>query len=199
MVVINDEKLIEQYLKGDEKSLEILIKKYIKPIYGFVYHYLGSASDAEDITQEVFVRAWRNLKKFDPRKSRCLTLQSRQEKSFKAWIFKIAKNASIDFLKKKKTIPFSKFNDEKGGNLIIETFVDHSLPSDKIFERKNLGYTLIGAIEGLPSKYREVLFSRYHNDLSFREIAELFREPLNTVKSRYHRAVKMLKKILINF
>ncbi len=70
-----DEKLIADYLAGDEQSLELLIKQYLKPIYSFVSRYVGNGQEAEDITQEVFVRVWRSLKKFD------------QTKSFKTWVF----------------------------------------------------------------------------------------------------------------
>ena len=69
-----------------------------------VYKNVGNQSEAEDITQEVFVKIWKNIKKFD------------QNRSFKPWIFQIAKNTSIDFLRKKKSIPFSKFENEEGGN-----------------------------------------------------------------------------------
>ena len=93
--LIEDKILIQQYLKGDEKSLEILIARYLKPIYSFVYKNVGNPSEAEDITQEVFIKIWKNIKKFD------------QNKNFKPWIFQIAKNTSIDFLRKKKSIPFS--------------------------------------------------------------------------------------------
>jgi RNA polymerase sigma-70 factor (ECF subfamily) len=96
-----DQDLISKYLAGDEKSLEILIEQYLKPIYSFVYRYTGSASNAEDITQDVFVRVWKNLKKFD------------QNKKFKTWIFSIAKNAAIDWLRKKKTISLSDDDMEK--------------------------------------------------------------------------------------
>ena len=84
-----DKKLIQQYLKGDEKSLEILVVKYLKLIYSFVYKNVGNPAEAEDITQEVFIKVWKNMKKFD------------QNKSFRPWIFQIAKNTSIDFLRKK--------------------------------------------------------------------------------------------------
>ena len=86
----SDKQLIINYLKGDEKSLELLIQSYLKPIYSFVYRCTGNTQDAEDVTQEVFVKVWRNLKKFD------------QRKSFKTWIFAIAKNTAFDHLKKRK-------------------------------------------------------------------------------------------------
>ena len=80
-----DEQLLNDYLFGDEKSLELLIRRYLKPIFGFVYKYVRNSPDAEDITQEVFVRIWRNLKKF------------KKEKKFKTWIFAIARNSAMIF------------------------------------------------------------------------------------------------------
>jgi len=94
MPEISDKKLIKQYLHGDEKSLGFLIKRYLKPIYNFVYRYVSEAASAEDITQETFVKVWKNLNKFD------------QRKHFKTWIFCLAKNTAIDFLRKKKEIHF---------------------------------------------------------------------------------------------
>lgn len=88
----SDEQLIARYLKGDEESLEFLIKKYLQPIYNFVCRYVDNEGNAKDITQEIFVKVWKNLKKFD------------QKRNFKTWIFSIAKNASIDFLKKEKNL-----------------------------------------------------------------------------------------------
>ena len=63
--IIEDKILIQQYIKGDEASLEILIARYLKPIYSFVYKNVGNPSEAEDITQEVFIKIWKNIKKFD--------------------------------------------------------------------------------------------------------------------------------------
>jgi len=65
---LSDEQLVINYLKGDEKSLEVLIKRYLKPIYNFAFQFVGNSPEAEDITQEVFVKMWRNLKKFNRQK-----------------------------------------------------------------------------------------------------------------------------------
>jgi len=176
-----EEKLVAQYLKGDEKALEILIKQYLKPIYSFVYSYVGNASDTEDITQEVFVKMWRNIKKFD------------QQKSFKTWFFTIAKNASIDFLKKKKPIPFSKFENEKGQNVFLDNLAAPILLPSEIFNRADID----SALKKLSPKYRLVLSLYYGAQLNFREIADSLDEPLNTIKSRYRRALILLKKFLV--
>ncbi len=181
-----DEQLIMDYRKGDEASLEFLIRRYLKPIYRFVYRYTGNARDAEDATQEVFVKAWRNLKKFD------------QSKSFKAWIFSIAKNTALDFLKKKKAIPFSEFENEEGENMIIETLADPSPLPHELLEKAGMAYILNSAMEKLSPKYRMVLFPRYTDGVRFREIAESLGEPLHTIKSRHRRALIKLKELLFS-
>jgi len=181
----SDQQLVASYLKGDENSLEVLIKRYLKPIYNFVFRYIGSPQEAEDITQEVFVKAWRNLKKFD------------QNRSFKTWIFSIAKNSCIDFLKKKKTIPFSEFENKTGRNVLLETLVDNAPLPNQLFEQVNITKILTSAIEKLSPQYRMVLFLRYNDHFTFREIAEVLNEPLHTVKSRHRRALIQLKKLLI--
>lgn len=180
---INDQILVEKYLQDDEKSLEILIQNYLKLIYSFTYRYVGNSQDAEDVTQEVFVKVWRHIKRFD------------QSKSFKTWIFSIAKNTAIDFLKKKKAIPFSDFDTEDGGNIIADTFADTAKLPQEIFERKETAQMLESAIAELSPKYRTILYLRYNSDFNFREIAETLGEPINTIKSRYRRALITLKNL----
>ncbi len=180
----SDSRLITDYFKGDEKSLEILIERYLKPIYGFACRYAGNSQDAEDITQEVFVKVWQNLKKFD------------KQKDFKPWIFSIAKNTAIDFLKKKKTIPFAEFENERGENVLTETISDSSPLPAELLERKDAIGALAKAVDKLLPKYRKTLLLRHNDNLTFREISETTGEPLNTVKSRYCRGLIMLKKLL---
>jgi len=180
----NDEQLVANYLKGDEKSLEVLIQQYLKPIFSFIYRYIGDIQEAEDITQEVFVRMWRNIRKFD------------KQKSFKTWIFSIAKNASIDFLKKKKAIPFSEFENEKGENVFVETLADSAPLPNELFERADITQKLTLIMEKLSPKYRLVLFLRHNDHFTFREIAEISGESINTIKTRHRRGVAILKKLL---
>lgn len=164
----SDRQLIADYLKGDEKSLEILIRNYIRPIYSFAYRYLNNSQDAEDITQEVFIKVWKNLKKFD------------KNKKFTTWIFQIAKNTCFDFLKKKKPV-------------LVSDFSDFEIPVQPAF----LVNTEINSVlEQLPIKYRLIMFLRYNDHFNFREIAEILQEPLNTIKSRHRRALILLKKLL---
>lgn len=184
MTEINDEKLVSRYLAGDKKSLEILIGRYFKPIYNFIYHYVGDAPSAEDITQDVFVRVWRKIDKFD------------ENKKFKTWLFSIAKNAAIDFLKKKKAVPFSELENEEGENAIIENMTDPAPLPDELFARADLSKVISEALAELPPVDRSVLLLRHYNQFTFEEAAETLGEPLNTVKSRYRRALVKLRRIL---
>ncbi len=181
---VSDQQLITDYLKGDEKSLEILIHRYLKPIYSFVYRYVNNAQEVEDITQEVFIKTWRNIRKFD------------QNRKFKTWIFSIAKNTSIDWIRKKKTVPFSNFENEEGENTLIKNLTDPAPLPNEIFEQAGIIEILNYTIQHLSPKYRMVLFLRYNDHFNFREIAEILSESLNTVKSRHRRALILLKKLL---
>jgi len=184
MSMDSDQKLIANYLKGNEKSLEILIHRYLKPIYSFVYRYIDNSEVAEDITQEVFVKVWKNLKKFN------------KNKSFKTWIFTIAKNTSIDFFKKKKTIPFSEFENEEGENTLVEKLADQNPLPDGLFERAGIGEMLHIAMKQLTPKYRMVLFLRYNDHFTFREIAKALGESIDTIKTRHRRGILILRKLL---
>ncbi len=197
MADYSDEQLVSRYLKGEQKALEILIAKYLKPVYSFVFRYVGSAVEAEDIVQDVFSRVWKNIKKFNPKRSRFFNRQERQEKSFKSWLFSIAKNASLDFLKRKKTIPFSDFGDSEEGNGIEDSLVDSAPLASDIFEREDLADILESALERLSPIYREVIILHHESGLTFQEIADVSNESLNTVKSRYRRGLINLRELLM--
>lgn len=184
MLVNSDEQLVVSYLRGDEKALEILIKRYLKPIYSFAFRFVSSSQEAEDIAQEVFIKMWRNLKKFD------------KNKKFKNWIFSITKNACLDAMKKKKTIPFSEFENKEGKNIFIETLAERGLLPDKLYERVDMMNELNLAVAKLPSEYRLVEKLHCIEELTFKEISQILNKPLNTLKSQHQRALIRLKKIL---
>lgn len=179
-----DEQLIVNYLRGDEKSLEILIGRYLKPIYNFAYHYVKKEKEAEDITQEIFIKAWRNLKRFD------------KKRSFKIWLFHLAKNICFDFFRKRKDLSFSELEKGDEDYHLEEEIIDASPLPDELFEQKNLQEILNSAIEQLPLKDQTVLFLHHNEHFIFQEIADSLNESLNTIKSRYRRALKKLKILL---
>ncbi|OGN35530.1 MAG: hypothetical protein A2405_02510 [Candidatus Yanofskybacteria bacterium RIFOXYC1_FULL_44_16] len=177
---LTDEQLVQKYLGKDDKALEGLIKRYLPIIFGFVKRYTGNQDTASDVAQEVFVKVWKNLKNFD------------QSKSFRTWIFTIAKRTAIDELRKKNALPFSVLKE----NGFPESIVDES-PSipDQIFAQEQ-SRKLSAALARLPVGYNSVINLYSNNGLNFREIAILLNEPLNTVKSRYRRGLALLRKLL---
>ena len=181
-----DEQLIINYLGGDEKSLKILISRYLNSIYNFAYRYVKKETEAEDLTQEIFIKAWRNLRRFNRRKS------------FKIWLFHLAKNICFDFFRKQKDISFSELESKREDEdyHFEEEIVDSSPLPDELFERKNLQDVLNSAIGQLPLKDQTILFLYYNDHFTLQEIANSLDEPLNTVKSRFRRALKKLKIIL---
>ncbi len=176
-----DEELIQKYkAERDENSLEVLVKRYTNLIYGFVYRYVGNGDAASDVTQEVFVKVWRNLNKFD------------WTRNFKPWIFTIAKNTAIDWLKKKGALPFSLIEERRPD--FLENIKDDS--ALVAFERNLLQKDFALALGRLPSSYNSVIKLRAYEGFSFREISESLQEPLNTVKSRYRRGLVLLKGLM---
>jgi RNA polymerase sigma-70 factor (ECF subfamily) len=182
---LSDSQLIENYLAGDENGLELLVRRYLNSIYSFSRRLTNDAGAAEDITQEVFIKVWKNLKKFD------------REKSFKAWIFKIARNTAIDYLRKKKILAFSDIENEDGENMAIENISDPAPLPDEIFDRQNLKEELETAIKKLPLIFQTVIILHGLEELTFQEISDVLGEPVNTVKSRYLRGLSKLRESIL--
>lgn len=181
-----DNRLVAEALSGDKKSLEILMARYLSPVYGFVYRMTKGSRETEDIVQETFVKAWKKLKSFD------------RQKSFKVWIFAIAKNAAIDHLRKRHPIPFAEFENDQGENWIEKTVEDSAPLPSELFERKQLKRELEAALGKLSPKSRMAVLLHYQDHLTFDEIGEILGEPLHTAKSRVRRALIALRGWLVN-
>jgi len=179
---MNDDinQILDRIISGDESAFSEITGLYLKPIYNFLCRLAGDRDAAEDLTQETFVKAWKNLKKFD------------QSKNFRTWLYTIAKNTAFDWLKKKKEIPFSTFTDEEGESW-LENVADGTDLPDEILERKNIAEELDEILQKLSPHYRAILLLHYKEDFSLHEIAEILGEPYNTIKSRHRRGLRKLK------
>jgi len=179
---VSDADLVRSVLSGDEESFTLLLDRHVAGVYSFVYRYLGNADDANDITQETFVRSWKHIKKFDT------------SRNFKTWIFAIARNASLDFIKKKKSVLFSKIEEgEQSLDAFLAPYVESpDLPSE-VLARNDAKQQLEAALAKIPAGYRMVLSLRYREGLKFREIAEVLAEPIDTVKSKHRRGLALLR------
>jgi RNA polymerase sigma-70 factor (ECF subfamily) len=177
-----DNELVKEVLCGDKNAFQVLLERHIRPLYQFTYRYLRNSDDADDATQEAFVRAWKNLKKFDT------------ERNFKTWLFTIAKNISLDLIKKKKPTSFSQIGEEEKLDAFLAPYLNGPETPDMAFDRTIMRADLTEALQALPQSYRTVLAMRYEGNLKFREIAEALGEPIDTVKSKHRRGLLMLKK-----
>jgi RNA polymerase sigma-70 factor (ECF subfamily) len=184
--IMTDDELISSYKSGKQESFKDLVEKYTSPLYNFIAR-LTNKTDADDIVSEVFIKIWKHLDSFDSTKS-----------SFKTWIFTIAKNASTDFLRKKKSLVFSEIsdNDKENSNSFAENIPDEALLPDAALQKLQDSSLLNKLIDNLPFHYKTVIILHYQEEMTFIEISRVLGEPLNTVKSRHRRAILELRKKL---
>ena len=173
-----DNLLINKYLDGDQDSFKVLIDKYTSSVYNFTVRFVGSIN-APDITQEIFIKIWKNLKNFNKDKSQ-----------FKTWMFVIARNSITDFLRKKRSIPFSSIRDDE---FFEDNILDETLLPDEVYQKIQDKDILLKFLDELSSDYKLVLTLYYQEEMTFKEIGDILSKPLNTVKSYHYRALKILR------
>ena len=175
--------LIEDAINS-QTAFSVLIEKHLKSVYIFVLKLTNNKEDSEDIVQDTFIKAWQKLHKYD------------EEKSFKTWLFSIAKNTAIDKLRKKKMAVFSSLDFENES--FEETIADTTPLPDEIFAEKESEEKVRKALEKLPENQRLIIYLHINEDLTFEEIAEIIGKPMNTIKSQYRRGIIKLKDLLMH-
>lgn len=179
--------LINEYLDGNNTALEQLIAQHLDVVYRMAYSYLRNQDEAEDVAQEVFVRMWQHIRTFN------------QTKNFKSWLLGITHHAAIDAIrKKKKYLPFSAFeaDNDDPGSTFSNTIADESpLPLEELI-RQEQAETIRVAISQLSPAGQILINLYYFEELNMREISLILNQPLNTVKSRYRRAIAQLRGIM---
>jgi RNA polymerase sigma-70 factor (ECF subfamily) len=171
------------YQKQGRDSFNILVKRHVNSVYLFIYKLTGNKEDAEDITQETFIKVWQKLSKFDT------------DKNFKTWLFSIAKNTAIDKLRKKKSINFSSLDIEESSDFKSNLMDSEPLP-DEIFANQESADALINALTKLSENQKLIIHLHISEELTFEEISDIFDKPMNTVKSQYGRAIEKLRELL---
>lgn len=181
-----DSQLIALYREGNHKAFDGLINRHSQAIYRFALRLLASQEDAHDITQETFIKAWKNLKKFDT------------SRNFKTWIFSIARNLVIDKLRKKKSISFSELdkNISEDENSFDANIPDDQLLPHEIFEQNENIALVKNALESISFDQKTVVLLHHGEEMTFEEISEILNKPMNTVKSQYRRGLISLKKFI---
>lgn len=180
-----DIELIENALKGQQQAYDKLMKKYYNLVHGLIYKMIFRKEDVEDLAQEAFIKAFNSLDKFD------------RQFAFSTWLYKIASNNCIDYLRKKKLSTFSidKEIETDDDDLKFEIPDNETKPDREIIEseRKKI---LEEAISNLPGKYRKVIELRHKEEMEYEEIAKKLKLPLGTVKAHIFRGRELLNKYL---
>jgi RNA polymerase sigma factor (sigma-70 family) len=182
-----DSETIKDALRGEQTAYQKLMRKYHDAIYMLIYRMVREKAEVEDLTQEAFIKAFASLGNFN------------NEYAFSTWLYKIATNNCIDYIRRKKLQPFSldKAVDPDQDQYTFE-IPDTSFEADKpIIERQRAKF-LEEAIDALPEKYRRVIILRHKEERDYREIAKMLHLPLGTVKAHLFRARELLKKYLRN-
>ena len=180
-----DSALISKAKSGDENALQELLSKYKIAVYNLIYRMVKDKQEAEDLTQETFIKTFKSLPSFN------------EEYAFSTWIFKIATNNCIDFFRKRKLKTYSidkpiKYKTSE----IQQDHPDPDLNAEKNLLAKERSELIKRAIDSLPKKYNEAIVLRHRQEKSYEEISEMLNLPLGTVKARIFRAREMLNKAL---
>ncbi len=181
MKIFNDiiqKNLIKDCLQGDKNSFKELISPYKNKLYNYLFRFTGSLETAEDLMQESLIKIWLGLSNYSERNS------------FSSWLFSIAHNTAIDYLRKEKMM-FSEIEPEMIAEENRSQANPHQLLVGKETER-----IFLSAVRNLPLKQQDVFMLRNFAGLKFKEIAEITGEPLNTVLSHMNYSIKKIKKIL---
>ena len=175
-LALTDEQLVALAIE-DDRYFEAIVERYEKKLQYYIMRFINcSAADAEDIIQDVFVNAYRNLNGFDT------------SLKFSSWVYRIAHNEAINHLRRITARPAVVMDDERFEALASELNVEHEVGQSMERER------IREAIGRLDEKYREAIVLRYLEDKSYEEISDILRKPLGSVSSLITRAKRILAK-----
>lgn len=180
---IEDQRLIKLAREGNQKAFEALLKKYRNLVYHVMIKMVRNPQEAEDLSQEAFIKAFNALASFN------------EEFAFSTWLMKIATNNCIDYLRKKKLRTYSidepiQYKEEQ----VQVELPDHDPTPERQLLNEERRILINEAIQSLPPRYRHVIVLRHQEEKSYEDIAEILKLPLGTVKARIFRAREMLNK-----
>jgi RNA polymerase sigma-70 factor (ECF subfamily) len=181
---LTDLELVVRAIHGRDDGFEELVRRYQRPIVGYVYRMLGDYESALDVTQEVFIKVYNSLGKYS------------SEYKFSTWLYRIAHNAAIDQMRRNPIVAQSLETASADGSYQLQ--IESPGPSpEQDRERSEWRTEIESVVRCLPEAYRELILLRHAQDMSYDEIAEVSGLPLGTVKNRLFRAREMMRKIFI--
>jgi RNA polymerase sigma-70 factor (ECF subfamily) len=172
---MEDAELIHQVLTGRQEQYAYLVERYQEPLIHFLRNFLAFDDQVFDCAQDTFIAAYRNLWRYS------------EKYTFRAWLYAIGRNKAIDILRKRRQEVGAPFNN---------TLADGLPGPEEIWLAKEHAQVIEEILQGLPEHYRQALYLRYHQDLSYEEIAIVLKVPVSRVKTYLHRGKERLRREL---
>lgn len=182
-----DEELVAAILDGDAALYTDLVERYRGRLINYLNRFLGNAEESEELSQEVFLRVYRALDRYNPRYR------------FSTWLFRVAKNAAIDLIRKRrlKLVPMQRVGMD--GRTREREFESEERDPYRTLRNLERRHAIGAAIDGLGEEYRELIQLRHFAEMTYEEIAEFKGMPLGTVKNKLFRGRRMLKARLADY
>lgn len=179
---MRDEELVSFIIKGKTELFSVIIDRYQSKVFSTVFHYTRDQEEARDLTQEIFIKLYNNLKSYQ------------SKASFSTWLYRIAVNRCIDWTRKKRLQTVSTIYDNSDDEIdIYDTIADGvGGPEEDIIKQENRAY-IRKVVEELPEIYKTVIILYYFEDFSPQEISEITDVPKRTIETRLYRGKNLLK------
>jgi RNA polymerase sigma-70 factor, ECF subfamily len=183
---ISENELVQQALAGDQEAFKALVSRYQYLLFRLIYRYVGEYHEAHDVLQQVWLQLYLSLPKLYP------------NVHLKPWLFTVAHNRGLDFLRRKRLLSFSEVEtgNEEDEGAFVNTIPDTSPTPEELVEQRDLQQAIQRAIQTLPHTCRSVVLLYYRERMNYTEIAQVLKMPVATVKARFHRAKPFLRDIL---
>ena len=182
--------LVRRCTSGDAAAWEEIVRRYQRRIYNLCYRFAGSADDAEDLTQDVFIKVYRTLETYDSERA-----------AFTTWLTTVTRNLLVDHFRKTKQDRITDSIDvsvtqEEDGRTLADQLEDKGIAPDAVVQRQQTGATVHAALQRLSPELREAVVLRDLQDMDYKEIAVALKVPEGTVKSRINRGRMELGRLL---
>lgn len=175
---MSDELLVREIRSHNQELFSEIVKRYQNKIMNYIFRLVGSREEAEDLSQDVFIKAYQNLQGFDIKRR------------FSPWIYRIAHNEAVNFLKKKTRFKILSLDQNQ---FLENSMVQAENLIEKIIKKEN-AQNIKKLLDKIPFSYREVLVLRFFEEKSYEEISEILRKPVSTIGTMINRAKAALGK-----
>lgn len=180
---LEDNDLIVVIHTQNIEAYKELFARYQKKLFTYIYHLVGSREETEDILQNVFSKTYKNIHHFDT------------SRKFSSWIYRIAHNESVNFLKRKSKRYTISWDDVSTSKDKLESASNEERPEEKM-EHQEITQEIDWALEKIPEKYQQVLKLRYFEEKSYEDMSKILKKPVNTVGTLINRAKRKLSEVV---